>query len=44
MNPKRPSHQHTVRWTMQGLMEPFFNIVGCYNLTKAKNHEGVQFY
>ena len=27
MDPKRPSYQRTVRWTMQGLTEPFFEHV-----------------
>ena len=43
MNPKRSSHQHTVRWTMQGLMELFFNITGCCNFTRAKSYEVCSF-
>ena len=37
MDPKRPSYQHAARWTMQGLIEPFFNIVGCYNYRGEKS-------
>ena len=44
MDLKRPSYQHTVWWTMQGLMEPFLNIVGCCNFTEAKVVKCVQFY
>ena len=43
LNPKRPNHQHTERWTMQGLMEPFFYIVGCCNFTMAKSYEVYSF-
>ena len=39
MDLKRPSYQRTVRWTMQGLTEPFLNIVGCCNFTKATSHK-----
>ena len=36
MDLKRHSYQCTVRWTIQGLTEPFLNIVGCCNFTEAK--------
>ena len=39
MDLKRPSYQRTVRWTMQGLTEPFKNIIGRYNFTEAKSRE-----
>ena len=39
MDPKRPSYQCTVQWTMQGLTEPFFDIVGCCNFTEVKSRE-----
>ena len=38
------SYQHTVQWTMQGLTEPFWSILGCCNFTEAKSHGCVQFY
>ena len=41
MDLKRPSYQHTVRWTMQGLTEPFLNIVGCCNLYRGEKLCGV---
>ena len=44
MDLKRPSYQHTVRWTMQGLTEPFLNIVGCCNLYRGEKLCGVYFY
>ena len=40
---KEPSYQVNVRWTMQDLTEPFFNIIGCCNFTEAKGCEVVQF-
>ena len=39
MDLKRPPYQRTVRWTMQGLMETFLNIICCCNFTTAKSRE-----
>ena len=39
MDLKRPSYKRTVRWTMQGLTEPFQNIAGYCNFTEAKSRE-----
>ena len=39
MDPKRPNYQRTVQWTMQGLTEPFFNVVGSCNFTEVKSCE-----
>ena len=35
----KSSYQRTVRWTRQGLTEPFKNIVGCCNFTEVKSRE-----
>ena len=32
-------YKYTVQWTMQGLTEVFFNIVGFCNITEAKSRE-----
>jgi len=39
MDLKRPSYKRTVRWTMQGLTEPFQNIAGYCHFTEAKSRE-----